>query len=379
MSRISRIFPALGAILLVFIVAGCGSESVPKGDVMNVDGTTTSKKTYNRWVLVAAKSAGQGGATPTLDPPKFTKCVAAAKAAAPKPVKGQVTPTDAEYLSQCRSQYRNIRDQVMTFLIRAQWLESEAAKMGITVTDAEVAAAFAKIRRQQFAKAVDYEKYLKGAGVTEADLLLRQRTQMLEQAITKKVNADVPKVTDAEVQAYYAKNKDQQFTQPAVRDTLVVLTKDKATAAKAKAEIEAGASWASVAKKYSIDPASKDSGGKLAVAKGQGEQALDAAVFRAAVGGGIEGPVDTTDGWYIIRVKKETPGVVTKLDAALTKSLRPTVLQQAQQKALQSFAKEYQARWKKLTECAAGYIVIDCNNYKKPKKATTPATTQQGG
>ncbi|CAB4933663.1 unannotated protein [freshwater metagenome] len=382
MSRISRIFPALCAILLVFIVAGCGSsDSVPKGDVMNVDGTTTSKETFDHWFTIALKSAGQGGAAPTLDPPTFKKCVAASKATAPKPVKGQVAPTDAQYLAQCKQQYDGVKSQVMTFLIRSEWLEQEAAKKDIKITDAEVLAAFNKVRRQQFPKAAEYEKYLKDAGITEADLLLRQRTQMLEQEITKKVNAETGKVTDAQIKAYYEKNKAQQFSQPAVRDTLVVLTKDKATAAKAKAEIEAGASWASVAKKYSIDPASKDSGGKLPVAQGQGEQALEEAVFGGPVGKAIVGPVKTTDGWYIVRVQKETPGKVTQLDAALKQSLRSVVAQQQQQSALQKFGKEYQTRWKKLTECATGYIVSDCHNYKKPKSTTTtaPTTPSSGG
>src|SRR6266480_276582 len=65
---------------------------------------------------------------------------------------------------------------------------------------------------------------------------------------------DAPNFT--QIVAYYNSNKTR-FGQPQRRDLLVVLTKDQATANKAKSALSSGQSFASVAKKYSIDDASK--------------------------------------------------------------------------------------------------------------------------
>ena len=71
------------------------------------------------------------------------------------------------------------------------------------------------------------------------------------------------------------------------------------------AELEDGKSFKEVAKKYSIDEASKSQGGKLpAVAKGQQEKALDEAVFKAKKGE-LTGPVKTQFGYYVFEVDED--------------------------------------------------------------------------
>ena len=92
------------------------------------------------------------------------------------------------------------------------------------------------------------------------------------------------KVTDAQIQQYYNKNKSQ-FAQPERRDLRIVLTKTEAKAERPSRRSTAGQSWSAVAKKYSTDPATKIQRRLLAgVAKGQQEKALDAAVFKAQKG-----------------------------------------------------------------------------------------------
>ena len=116
------------------------------------------------------------------------------------------------------------------------------------------------------------------------------------------------KVTDAQIAAYYNKNK-ARFAQPERRDLRIVLTKDKAKAEQAKKALESGQSFKSVAKKYSIDQASKAQGGKLpAVAKGQQEKALDNAIFNAKKGK-LTGPVKTQFGYYVFDVTQDHPGL----------------------------------------------------------------------
>jgi foldase protein PrsA len=363
------------AILSIFAFASCGGVS--SSDVADIDGTTISKTTFNRWVAVAANSsqdpAAKAAGVP--DPPNYTKCIAAKTKAAGRPVKGQPLPNPATYKTECDQQYTQLKDQVMTFLIRSEWLELQANEMGITVSDTKVKAEFLKARKQAFPEDKQYADFLKTSGQTEADLLYRQRSQMLEQKITAQAQKDSKTVSDADISAYYKKNQ-AQFTQPATRDLNVILTKTEAQANKAKAALEGGASFASVANQYSIDAASKKDGGKLpAVAQGSQEGAFDKAIFSAPLNK-VVGPVKTSLGYYVFEVTKETPKKV-QTEAQAAKAIKPIVTSEKGQKALTNFGKIYQARWKEMTECQTGYIVADCNNYKKPKTTPTTSTPQQ--
>ncbi len=368
----SKRYLALGAAAIsALAIASCGGVS--DSDVASIDGTTISKTTFNHWVSVAANASqdptAQGAGVP--DPPKYLDCIAAKKKAAPEPVKGQPDPSDADYKKQCADQFTQLKDQVMTFLIRSTWLELQANEDGIHVTDAAVKAEFDKARKQAFPDAKGYADFLKSSGQTEADLLFRQRSQTLETKITEKVQKASKTASPDEISAYYKKNLEQ-FTQPATRDLNVVLTKTEAEAEKAKAALEGGASFASVAKKYSIDDTSKEAGGKLpAVAQGSQEDAFDKAIFSAPLNK-VEGPVKTSLGYYLFEVTKETEKKVQS-EAQAKKSIKEIVISEKSQKSLAAFGKSYQTRWKELTECQTGYIVADCNNYKAPKTPATPA------
>ena len=106
-----------------------------------------------------------------------------------------------------------------------------------------------------------------------------------------------------------------------------------------------------MAKKYSIDQASKAQGGKLpAVAKGQQEKALDTAIFKAKKGE-LTGPVKTQFGYYVFEVTKITPASQQTLAQAKT-TIKQTLASQNQQKALDKFVKSFRKRWKAKTDCA---------------------------
>ena len=179
------------------------------------------------------------------------------------------------------------------------------------------------------------------------------------------------KVTDAQIAAFYNKNK-ARFAQPERRDLRIVLTKDKAKAKQARKALESGQSFKTVAKKYSIDQASKAQGGKLpAVAKGQQEKALDTAIF-AADKGKLVGPVKTQFGYYVFEVTKINKATQQTLDQAKA-TIKQTLASQNQQKALDKFVKSFRKRWKAKTDCREGYRTQDCKN--APKATPTPAAT----
>jgi foldase protein PrsA len=378
---------ALGAFFVVaIVVAACGG-GVPGNSVATVGDQTIKKSTFDHWMRIAAiASAGQQNPNATA-PPKvtvpdaedgFKACIAEKRKSTPPPAKGQAKPTDAQFKTQCQQQYDQLKNQVMSFLIRATWLDQEAAKEGVKVTDQDVQKQLDDAKKQAFPKPEDYQKYLVRSGLTNADVLFQQRSQLLEQKITEKVTKAKDKVTDAEIKQYYDKNKSR-FGTPERRDLRIVLTKDEAKANEAKKALESGTSWADVAKQYSIDPTSKTNGGKLpGVSKGQQEKALDDAVFGAPKGK-LEGPVKTQFGWYVFVVEKITPAEQQSLEQS-KQSITEILKSENQRKALTEFGKSYRNRYKDMTECRDQYATPDCKNGKsETSTASGGSATGAGG
>ncbi len=368
-----RTLPALAAALILPLsLAACG-DSVPGNAVARVGDDSITKVSFNHWMQVAALSSQAqtqpGAKQPKAvipQPPDFKACVADKQRNAPKPAKGQPRPTAAQFKAQCKQQYEGLRDQVMQFLISSNWIANEAADQGIKVTEAQVKKQFEQTKKQSFPKEQDFQSFLRTSGMTQEDLLFRVRGNLLSDKLREKITKGKDKVTDAQITAYYNKNK-KRFAQPERRDLRIVLTKTKAKADEARAALASGQSFKSVAKKYSIDQASKAQGGVLlAVAKGQQEKSLDEAVFKAKKGT-LTGPVKTQFGYYIFRVQKITKASQQTLTQA-KETIKQLLISQNQQKALDSFVKDFRKKWKEDTNCREGFVVQDCKNAPKPKE-----------
>jgi foldase protein PrsA len=372
-------FLALGAFFVVAIaLAACGGSSIPGNSVAKVGDTSITKTDFNHWLKIAAISS-QGQSNPDVasgkaqaeipDPPDYKACIANKTKTAPKPAKGQPAPTTAQFKQQCQTEYNGLRDQVLQFLISAQWIVGEADDQGVKVTDAEVEKQFETTKKQSFPKDADFQKFLKSSGMGLEDLKFRVKVQALSDKLRTKVTKGKDTVTDAQVKQYYDKNKSR-FSQPERRDLLIVLTKTKAKADTALSALKGGQGFKSVAKKYSIDQASKNQGGKLlAVAKGQQEKSLDDAVFKASKGK-LSGPIKTQFGYYVFKVTKVTKSSQQTLTQA-TPTIKQLLQSQNQQKALDSFVKDFQKRWKDKTNCRHGFVTQDCKNAPKPKSTST--------
>ena len=194
----------------------------------------------------------------------------------------------------------------------------------------------------------------------------------LQQKLTQKVTEKAAKVSDKDIEAYYAKNK-KRFAQPERRDLNVVLTKTEAKAEQANKAIDDGQSFKAVSKKYSIDEASKAQGGKLPdVAKGQQEKALDEAVFKASKGK-LEGPIKTQFGYYVFEVTKVKAASQQTLEQS-KETIRNLLRSQRQQKALDKFIKDFREEYKEKTSCADDYKIAECKNAPKEKTDTGPVS-----
>jgi foldase protein PrsA len=364
--------------VVVAAVAGCGS-SVSSDSVAKVGDQPIKTGDFNHRLLVtylgSAAQSNPAAGTPTAasvpKPPDYKGCIAAAKKAAPKPAKGQPVVTNATYKKQCATTYTQLHDSVLQTLVQADWIAGEAKEQGISVTDKAVDKQFNMLKKQQFPKEADFTKFIKQSGLTLADLKGNVRLQLLTNKLRTKVVSGKVKVTPAQLQTYYNKNK-ATFGQPEHRSLRIVLNKNKKKAEQALTALKHGASWDSVAKKYSTDPTSKNTGGVLAsVTKGQEDPGLDKAVF-AAKKGQLLGPIKTNFGYYVFTVSAITKAVQQTL-AQATPSIKQILQSQGQQTALNKFVTGFQKKWTKKTTCRKGYVISICKNYKKPKTTTPTA------
>lgn len=374
---------ALGAFLFVAtVLAACGgsSGSVPSDSVAKVGDQKITKSEFNHWLTVAAKGNSQsspGQPVVVPDPPNYSKCVAALRKAESEQStskKSKPKTSDAQLKAQCRQQYQSLRDQTMNFLIQADWVRGEAKAQNVSVSDSEVQKQFRQTKQQAFPKEKDFESFLKSSGMTMDDILFRVRLDALSNKLRQKVIKDKGNVSPAQVKAYYNKHKSQ-FGTPERRDIAIVLTKTKAKAEQAKAALKAGQSFKTVAKKYSIDQQTKNSGGLLqGVVKGQQDADLDKAAFSAPKGK-LEGPIKAQFGYYVFEVKKITKATQQSL-AQSTSTIKQQLIAQNQQKALNSFVGDFRKRWTDKTHCRQGYVVQGCKG--APKANTTTSSTGAG-
>ncbi len=358
--------PALLVLPVVALaVAGCGNE-VPRDSVAKVEDEVVKKADFDHWLGAAARGQQPPGAAAaaTPDAPDFKQCIAS-RQKQPVP-KGSPKPTPAALKKECQQQYDALKGQVMQFLVSANWIRLEAKERGIDATPQKIREQFEQQKKQSFPDDKAYKEFLKTSGQTEKDLLFRVELDYLANEIRKKVVAGKGKVTDQDIQRYYEKNK-KRFAQPERRDLNVVLASSKARAERAKAALEDGQSFKQVAKRYSVDQATKAQGGKLpGIAKGQQEKALDEAVF-AADKNELVGPVKTQFGHYVFEVTKVTPASQQSM-AETKETIRNLIKSEREQKALESFVKQFRTKYKEQTHCAEGYEVAECENAPEPKK-----------
>ncbi len=319
-------------------------------------------------MYVAAKgNQAQTGSTSSpvivpTDPPSFTACIAEAR----KELGSQVAKqSNAQLKSACSQLFTSLSSQVLDFLIRGYWYQADAAREHVKVSDAQVQQQFNVEKQQGYPTDAAFQAFLTQSGFTVQDLLYRVRLQLTFRAL---VNKQIKPITSADVAAYYASHQ-ASFGTPERRDLRVVLTKTQAQANAAKSALQSGQSWSAVAKKYSIDPATKNKGGAMSgVSRGTTDAALEAAAFAAPVNK-LLGPVHGQFGYYVVEVTRIVRATQKSLaqEAAVIRQTLTSEQQSSAQTAVDSAA---QRRWKAKTKCRSGYAMADCSGYKAPKTST---------
>jgi foldase protein PrsA len=204
MSRLPRIAMAAAVLSGMAVAPATAQEPrLPDGVVARVGDERISEREFRHWLRVAVRGEGQGGSAP-LDPPRFQRCVAAELT-----MLGEQEPKPGrrELRKRCRDRYEALQTSTMLYLLHRTWTEREAAARGIVVTPVQVRRAFERQRRGSFPTERAYRRFLRTSGMTEADLLERLEFDMLQRRLTRTASANVPAVTNGEIERYYARHR----------------------------------------------------------------------------------------------------------------------------------------------------------------------------
>jgi parvulin-like peptidyl-prolyl isomerase len=309
--KISRLVLLLCALASIGL-AGCGgsSQDVPADAVAVVDGDDIARSDYEALIAQAKKS-----------------------------YKNQ----KREFPAAGSQEFQTLRNQAVQFLVQRQQFEQAADDLDIEVTDKQVDARLAQIKKQYFGgDQKKFDKQLKDQGISVAQVRNDIRSQIVSEKIFAKVTGK-ESVTEAEIAAYYAKNK-AQYSQPESRDVRHILVKTKQQADDLYAQLAAGGDFAALAKKFSEDTGSKANGGKLTISKGQTVAPFDRTAFLLKKNA-ISKPVKTEFGYHIIQPLSETKAAkvtpLAEVKASIKQQLEQTQKNEAMTKWVDDLKKDY--------------------------------------
>jgi peptidyl-prolyl cis-trans isomerase SurA len=239
-------------------------------------------------------------------------------------LRGQEPPSDP-------GQLRALRRTILEGMIDRELVVQEAQRdTAIKVTDEEVTQAvdeqFRNVRRQ-FQTDEAFRKELQDAGFQTIEEWRSYTAELQRQEFywnrfwerlegQGKVKAIPP--TDDEVREYFDRNR---LTFPkrseAVSFQQIVIAPQASAAERARAlaladsilrEIRGGADFATAARRFSMDPASREQGGSLGwIRRGQGfDQRFEDEAFRLRVGQ-VSDPVESPFGYHLIQVERAQP------------------------------------------------------------------------
>ena len=321
------------------LAAGCGGKTVSPDAVAVVDGTKITRGDLDA-LLVRTKASYKNQTPPQAFPQAGT------------------------------SEYQALQQQAVAYLVKQKEFERQAvSEYKIVVTEAEVDKTIADIKqRPQFGgDEKKFEAEVKKQGETLSQVRADARRQVLltklQAAITKGIT-----VSTADAKAYYDKNKaTSAYTTPESRLMRHILVKSLVKANALYAQLSAGADFAKLEKKNSLDTGTNQQGGTLNVTKGQTVPEYEKVAF-ALETGTVSKPVHSKQyGYFLIKPVGDLKLAHTKSFKEVSAEIKTTLLQQKQNASLTAWTTKLDKTYAHKVTYALGFA--------PPAAATTPSTT----
>lgn len=161
---------------------------------------------------------------------------------------------------------------------------------------------------------------------------------IIETLLKKKLTSD-SKLSDEEIKKYYEKNKEK-FKKDREINTRHILLKSEEEAKQIKEKLKAGEDFTDLAKKYSIDPNAKVTGGEVGFhPKGTLLPEYEAAAFKLTKVGQTSGIVKTQFGYHIIRLEGAKPPAYVSFDE-VKDFIKQQLMQEKQKEIVEKYIEE---------------------------------------
>ena len=187
----------------------------------------------------------------------------------------------------------------------------------------------------------------KAKGIKEDQEMQRKIAQFRDELILDRYLQEELKnikVTDKEAQEYYQNHKEEFETEKQVR-ARHILVKDKAQAQKILKELQNGADFAQLAKKYSIDKATAEKGGELGFFTRKDVVKPFSDVAFSLKPGQLSPVVKTPFGYHIIQVEEVKPARQKSFDE-VKNEIKSQLLQEKRQEAFNRLIAKIEKKWK---------------------------------
>jgi foldase protein PrsA len=230
---------------------------------------------------------------------------------------------------------KQFKQRILDKLISDALMMQGADELGIKPTDKEIEDRYAQLKKQ-FATEAQFNDALQKAKLTPDRLKESIKQQIVQQKVMAKISKN-EKISDKKIADFYKQNK-AQFVQPEKYHVLQVLVakKDKKLADKVYTELKGGATFAAMAKKYSIDPQSKQNGGDIGFVSANEVVPEFGTVVQKLKPNEISKPFQSTFGWHIIEVVGKRKAGQQKL-STVKEQIRMTIEQMNQRDAFQKW------------------------------------------
>lgn len=275
---------AVGMVLLGLLAAGSGTavtvdriQALPAGAVFRVGDTTVTEQQLDQRV-------------------KLLRAMYLVR-----------QPTDPDGLDNFR------RDSAKAMAV-SQVLEDAERSRNIVIADKTANDELTNLLEKQYPQGRDeFMARMAAVGVPEQEIVGEVRRQLANNQLFDEVTKDVPAPTDQDVaQAYQQRRAEMVIPEKRHLRNMVLPSEDQAK--QARAQLDGGADFATLARQESEDGSTKDSGGDLGtVIRDRLEPAYGDAAYAAAPNA-LFGPVQTPQGWNVGQVLGVTPAVPLSLD-----------------------------------------------------------------
>lgn len=329
-----RISLALVTAVLALVATGCGGGAgdVPSDAVAVVDGTEIPRADLDE-LVEQAKTSFEAG--------------------------------DRDFPKVGTPEYQQIQQQYVAFLVQKTEFEQAAAEeLDIEITDEDVDKARADFLKSRSWDEKKLEDELEKEGLSEEAFRKTLRVSVLSQKIFDAVTKDV-KVSDQEALASYTQRQDEFRTKESreVRHILIgeKTESDQIDFAKSKTEadriyglLQDGGDFAALARQFSEDTGSKESGGKLTFSRGEFVPEFEKVAFELKTGE-IAPPVKTVYGYHVIEAVSDVrPAQVTPFKQ-VQDPIKAQLLQDKRNAAMTEWVQDLQKRYEGKVSYATGF------------------------